>query len=122
MDELAAHCGCDGSVVSALHRLVRDGLAPQDAAAVDPPAFGAFLLPAAAMGGNISAVEAAAGQLLDELAATRQLPAALCLAGRGGHVGAVEALLRDPRISSRPLEVRWPKEAPLGPCLGRCRP
>ncbi|KIY98277.1 hypothetical protein MNEG_9684 [Monoraphidium neglectum] len=105
MDELAAHCGCDGSVVSALHRLVRDGLAPQDAAAVDPPAFGAFLLPAAAMGGNISAVEAAAGQLLDELAATRQLPAALCLAGRGGHVGAVEALLRDPRISSRPLEI-----------------
>ncbi|KAI8463587.1 MAG: hypothetical protein J3K34DRAFT_526873 [Monoraphidium minutum] len=103
-DELAAHCGCDGGAVAGLYRMTHPvGVTPPGGEPGDDG--GGFLLPGAAGSGRLGTVRAAAAALGGGRAATRQLPAALCLAGRAGHVAVVEELLAHPQISSRPLEI-----------------
>lgn len=105
LDELAAFCGCDPVMVAALHPRSPADLEIDDLTEGEADLAGrSYLLVAAASSGRINTIQVAAA-LLDDMEVTRQLPQALCMAGRGGHVAAVELLLRDVRMSSRPLEV-----------------
>ncbi|GBF94872.1 hypothetical protein Rsub_08115 [Raphidocelis subcapitata] len=114
LDEAAARAGCGAQLLWELRAAAEEWREPNRY----------FLLAAAAGSGRPETLAAAAATAEAPSMVRCQLPAALCEAGRRGHVACVEALLRNEHMSPRPLEIAahdaaergWPPAA-LRPVL-----